>query len=570
MIFAVAYKILKGEEKLNFFKKTAGFIAAGAIALSMGTYAAQAAGIQLVYDGVMHLYNGSVYSLYVNNKQIHSPMEPIIFNNHALVPVREIFEACGATVDYNGENKCIEIKYNGMYIRMYINDNTAYINGSKVLIPDNIVPKLINKPGDVTKTMVPVRFISENVGMNVEFSGEDGSIRITTPDGVDTPSYDAPAVETPTAETPVEEPVYETPEVNIPPADQQLQIVGVNYEAVSKEQINVVISFDGNISGRVSHFTLSNPERVVVDVSNTMPVLGAQTYETGVGAIPAVRIGYNDVRSRIVVDVASGINSYNVSENGNEIVISVNAAEYIAPAPTEAPVTPEVSIQPYQPTEVVATTGGFLNFVTSEYLAGLKQASEADKNKIIMLDAGHGGTDPGAIGNINGVEINEKDLTLAITYKVKQILEENGYKTSMTRIGDTLPSLSERPAQANAENCALYVSIHINSADATAAHGTEVYYSEENNGFAYGVNSEYFAGNILNGMLTYMGSYNRGVKMANWAVIRRSNMPAILLEVGFISNHDELSKMLDDDYLNRTARGIAEGIVNTISSVNVP
>lgn len=550
---------------MKFLKKTACLLAVSALTAALSVQPAQAAGFQIIYDGATHMYTGSVYSLYVNNKPIYSPLEPIIFNNHALVPVREIFEACGAKVDYNGDNKCVEIKYNGMYIRMYINDNTAYINGEKVLIPDNIVPKLISKPGDVTKTMVPVRFISESVGMDVEFNGNDGSIRIITGDSADVQE----AVETVPEEAPTEEPVYETPVYeeptsDIPSSDVQLKMTDVHYEAVSPQQMNITVSFDGDITGRVSSFTLDNPKRVVVDIINAMPSLGAQTYETGASAVPSIRIGYNDVRARIVADVASGIIGYNVEERGSSLVISVSVAAYTAPAAaaTEVPA--------YQPSNVVSSSGGFLNVVTSEYLSGIRQASAVDKNKTIMLDAGHGGTDPGAIGNMNGVEINEKDLTLAITYKVKQILDENGYKTSMTRWGDTIPSLSERPAQANAENCALYVSIHINSADIETAHGTEVYYSEENNGAAYGVTSEVFAGNILKGMISYMGSYNRGVKMANWAVIRRSNMPAILLEVGFISNKDELAKMLDDDYLNKTARGIAEGIVNTISSVNVP
>ncbi len=549
---------------MNFLKKAAMCAAASAVIAGSAFSMAQAAGIQIFYDGAMHIYNGSVYSLYVNNNKIYSPMEPIIFNNHALVPVREIFEACGATVDYSGEDRRVEIKYNDMYIRMYINDNTAYINGEKVLIPDNIVPKLINKPGEVTKTMVPVRFISESVGMDVEFDGEEGSIRITTPDAPvenETVQETVPAPTEPPAEIvqPTEEPVYTVPETSAQ------QMTDVRCETVSANQINIIVSFDGDVSGKVSNFTLTDPERVVVDISGVMPVLGAQTYETGVSSIPSVRIGYDEERSRIVADISSSLIGYTVSENGSQIVIGVSASEYIAP------VTPEVSVPEYSaPTDVVVGSGSILNTVTAQYLSGLKQASEADKNKTIMLDAGHGGTDPGAIGSINGKNVNEKDLTLAITYKVKQILDENGYKTSMTRLGDTLPSLSDRPAQANAENCALYVSIHINAADAESAHGTEVYYSEENNGTAYGVNSEYFAGNVLNGMLAYMGSYNRGVKMANWAVIRRSNMPAVLLEVGFISNQEELAKMLDDDYLNRTARGIAEGIVNTISLVNVP
>ena len=187
-----------------------------------------------------------------------------------------------------------------------------------------------------------------------------------------------------------------------------------------------------------------------------------------------------------------------------------------------------------------------------------------------MLDAGHGGTDPGALGKLNGKTVNEKDLTLSITYKVKAMLDSNGYKTAMTRTGDTLPSLSERPQMANDKDCALFASIHINSAEDESASGTEVYYSEENNGDEYGLTSQEFATNVLDGMLKYMKSNDRGIRMANWAVIRRSNMPAVLIEVGFISNEKELKLMCSDDYQNKVARGIAEGIINTIHYVNVP
>lgn len=72
-----------------------------------------------------------------------------------------------------------------------------------------------------------------------------------------------------------------------------------------------------------------------------------------------------------------------------------------------------------------------------------------------MLDAGHGGSDSGAVGYSNGNVVLEKNLTLEITYKVKEILENAGYTVSMTRTGDTLPSLVERPTQANAENAAV-------------------------------------------------------------------------------------------------------------------
>ena len=118
----------------------------------------------LEYDGGTHEYNGEVYALVVNNQVLDPPLSPIIFNDRALVPVREIFEEVGATVNYINDTQTIEVFYEDSYIRMKINDNVAYINGEKTNIPDNVVPKLIAKVGGETKTMVPVRFISETIG----------------------------------------------------------------------------------------------------------------------------------------------------------------------------------------------------------------------------------------------------------------------------------------------------------------------------------------------------------------------------------------------------------------------
>ena len=78
------------------------------------------AALQLYYDGANHTYTDAIYDLYVNGKEIHAALDPIIFNDHALVPVREVFEECGATVNYTVENQCVEIQHNRNYIRMYI------------------------------------------------------------------------------------------------------------------------------------------------------------------------------------------------------------------------------------------------------------------------------------------------------------------------------------------------------------------------------------------------------------------------------------------------------------------
>lgn len=137
-------------------------------------------GMTICYDDAEHWYTGSIFDLYVNGEKVEAAVEPIIFNDHAVVPLREVFEACGAYVEYNNEKKSVEVQYKNIYIRLYINDNTAYINGKRSLIPDGVVPKLIYKPGGETKTMVPVRFISENAGIRVDFDGDNGCIFVNT------------------------------------------------------------------------------------------------------------------------------------------------------------------------------------------------------------------------------------------------------------------------------------------------------------------------------------------------------------------------------------------------------
>lgn len=196
-------------------KKLKIFMLAAAMAVSfLPVIPAHAAGIPLFYDGAEHMYTGSVYNLYVNGNEIRAAMEPIIFNDHALVPVREVFEEVGATVEYTVETRCVEIQYRKTYIRLYINDNCAYINGRKTNIPDDVVPKLINKSGGLTKTMVPVRFISESVGMGVEFDGNSGSIYITEAEPVAEPTATPKPTAAPTPE-PTEMP---TPEPTEAPA----------------------------------------------------------------------------------------------------------------------------------------------------------------------------------------------------------------------------------------------------------------------------------------------------------------------------------------------------------------
>ena len=508
------------------------FIMTVMLILTAGTVSAYTSPLMLQYDGATHAYTGSVYELYVKNQQITSDMEPIIFNNRALVPVREVFEEVGATVNYYSDTQTVEIVEDNTNIRMNINDNVAFVNGERTIIPDAAVPKLISKVGGLTKTMVPVRFISETIGMDVEFDGDNGAILI------DSGSYDEIQNVEPTPEP--------TPEPQNP------KVTDVSYSMVEPDKIKIVVTTDGEI-GDYTYFTMSNPERLVIDLPYTELAMGEQAIKVNSGGIKTIRMGQNSERSRTVVDVDE-LESYGFETDGNSLIIYVraNEAEEI-PEITQAPVEEETfpEVEEIEPTATPEPT---------------PVPHDIDPN-VIVIDAGHGGYDPGAIGELDGEKVNESYLTLVISEKVKDILEGNGYTVLMTREDDTYKTLAERPEVANNNNGAIFVSIHINSASADSANGTEVFYAESNNFDNFGVTSKELSGNILSRMIEYMGSVRRGVKTAEHAVTKRSHMPACLVEVGFISNTDELTKMLDENYQNKAAKGIAEGIMETAAKL---
>lgn len=176
-------------------------------------------------------------------------------------------------------------------------------------------------------------------------------------------------------------------------------------------------------------------------------------------------------------------------------------------------------------------------------------------DKIIVLDAGHGGDDPGAIGN----SLREKDLTLAMLLSANKLFEEDGtIKCYVTRNDDTYLSLSQRAAFANELGDA-FISIHINAATNPAAKGTETY-SLYPNDQGNGLISYTLAEEILNQLLGKLGTINRGVKTANWTVIKESKIPATLIEIGFISNPDEAAMMAKN--IDEVGESIYKGIVN--------
>ena len=171
----------------------------------------------------------------------------------------------------------------------------------------------------------------------------------------------------------------------------------------------------------------------------------------------------------------------------------------------------------------------------------------------IMLDAGHGGRDPGAV--YNGRQ--EKDDSLALTFAVGELLQERGVDVLYTRTTDVYESPYQKAMEANAAGADFFISIHRNSSpEANTYSGVEsLVYNKS------GIKLE-MAENI-NEQLEAVGFVNLGVKeRPGLVVLRRTRMPAVLVEVGFINS--DTDNMLFDNNFNDIALGIAEGILDTL------
>lgn len=182
------------------------------------------------------------------------------------------------------------------------------------------------------------------------------------------------------------------------------------------------------------------------------------------------------------------------------------------------------------------------------------------KKEVIVLDAGHGGKDTGTKSDKN--HYVEKERTLKTTKIVKNYLEELGYIVKLTRSDDTFVSLTKRAEIANELNASLFVSIHFNHCESPEVQGIEVfYYKDEKNPFnARLLASKKLGEEVLGRITKHTGASSRGVKKANFAVVRETKMPAILIEGGFLSNSEERAKIKDDPYLCFLGWAIARGI----------
>ncbi|WP_050183339.1 N-acetylmuramoyl-L-alanine amidase [Domibacillus robiginosus] len=206
-------------------------------------------------------------------------------------------------------------------------------------------------------------------------------------------------------------------------------------------------------------------------------------------------------------------------------------------------------------------SGTTVGFVNSYYLRSTEtnSATTADPRlaeQTIILDPGHGGSDPGAVG----FGLHEADVVLKTGLKVNSLLKDTPFNVKMTRSTDTFITLANRAAFAKRNNGDIFVSIHANAASPSAS-GTETFYSAAANS-QNASDSKLLATKIQSRMIAAWDLKNRGVKTAGYYVLKNNTVPAALLELGFITNKGDNDKLKSDYWLNVMSKAIYNGILD--------
>jgi N-acetylmuramoyl-L-alanine amidase len=193
---------------------------------------------------------------------------------------------------------------------------------------------------------------------------------------------------------------------------------------------------------------------------------------------------------------------------------------------------------------------------------------------VVVLDPGHGGQDSGAI--CGGVL--EKDLTLDVARRIERLLEAEGIATVMTRVGDSYVSLADRAALANRVRDSILISIHFNEDNRPVSTGVETYYAAHQitgGSFAASwlpflwralsespnLESQSLAGFIQEALVVRTRALDRGTKARQFFVIANVICPAVLLEGGFLTNKEDISKLASQDYREEIAAAVSDGIL---------
>lgn len=573
----------------------------------------------------------------VQGKLISTDVPAVIHDGRALVPVH-IIKDMDIKVEWTEATREVSIITSDKTIVMKIDSPIAIINGEAKRLPSDVPPKIITYK-NTGRTMVPIAFLRE-LGLIVNWDEHTRTVSVEAPKDViiGTTESSISAKEVKDITVGIE---GSNPEIRIYTGEKinftQLQLTDpdrlvVDFEntkfnlnnksqLLSNNTLQLEINANGIRSVRASQFKVDpfvtrvaveleemKSYEIFYDESTKDMVIQLEGYE-GIDKID--KIDEDDIDD--IDDVDEGFNyreitrsstrlelggsdttqyDFAVSDYGrtlhiitskdyielpimnieiNDLLLeSINIGEDLDEDDYHIEIRLKENVN-YQGLSPSNTKNYFIEFTIGNNHLGSKEGT------LIVIDAGHGGTDPGTTSSINGLV--EKDLVLDISQRLNKLLVEAGYNTYETRTADTTVALLARAEIANQLDADLFISIHANSADRQDSatqklirnptpYGVENYYHPSEENLSKYSNSMELAKILQKEMVEAMGTYDRGVKTANYAVLRETKMTSVLSEIGFLSNPEEAAKLKTTEYRQAVAEAIYQSIIKYFQKVS--
>lgn len=539
----------------------------------------------LVYDGKQHIYKNPPITLQIEGKTIEtSVMPPVQINDRTLVPTREVFEPMRASVEWKAAEKKVFINYGKTLMILEVNNQDVWVDGETLQL--DVPPKIIND-----KVMLPLRFIGEALGFEVEWNNEIRNVNIkqkkkdpvigdtipliTTVKDLQVSDLDSiSSLFTIYFEKPIEN--YNTFEhngnivVDVPGAknllssrldfNDNLHISAVRTSQFTTDTARIVFDMKGQADYK---FELGKDRKtLMLQISSTLipdsdPLYQNMEYKysprevfvfkkaAGI-TIDTINVK-DDYRNRKIIVTLP--NSYSQVYGSGVMNVGSNNID-------------RIQIQNKNKTEFIIHQRKIRAFDIiddGENINIIFMEPREKHDKIIVLDMGHGGSDGGASGN----GLLEKNLNFEQGMHVYRLLENNpDIKVYVTREDDTYPTNPFRAELANEIGADIFISMHNNSFTAHIK-GTEVLYSVSS------PISKQIAEILQRNMTNQLGTFNRGAKpRPDLIVLNSTNMPAVLIETAFLSNLEDAEKLKSPEFNRKVGQVVYDSIIEIFNTLS--
>lgn len=540
----------------------------------VGSAAGQTTGVRVVVNGV----------------DVPLAAPAVIFNGQVMAPMSGLFEPMGAIAAFYEIDRTIVVTNRvRTTVQLHLNETAVTVNGQPRQLP--AAPALIG-----SYIFIPLQAVFALLGAWTRYDDAERAVFVSSQIMAITPQVNGGALQVAVEATgPVQV------ETNVLSNPDRLVVDFLN-TALRTQERDYAVNEAGVIRIRTAQFQvkpyisrmvfdLDQPVEIRIDTAPTSFQVMLEVRPRGTaapdaaqgderqgppvlpspGPVKVMGVAFHPDGSagRIVVD-GTGPMEYRIREFvfPDRLAIDIQGAVFV-PVKQEIAVngTSIIGIRAAQFTarppvmRVVVALKRKLNYVVSQSAGSLivELNTSTARGHVVALDPGHGGRDPGAIGPSG---LREADVVLDIARRVRDLLVRDGVRVLLVRDADVFVDLADRTRVARESGATIFVSIHANASPRAAVNGTETYYLTPQ--------SLALAQMIQDDLGVVLGIPSRGIKTANFVVLRDNEIPSVLVETAFISHSDDEIRLRDHTFREHIAEAVHHGIIRFLAIYPVP